>query len=237
MVCLHHAKNPGSQSRTYVAKKRYQPHDVPAIQVEHTNIHRLEQALAQVHPSGIEFTLHFEPFQLFPDFPETADKQEWYLHEKHFDDEDAQKRYQEHMRSLAEPLGLKLSFDGQMGNTLQAHRVIQAIQEDKGPSVTAKLVDGLYRRYFAEGRHPSTDETLLEACVEAGVPDDEADALVKDHEKYQREVKQRIRNVTMDTDGVPVVVVEGRRRDITLTGAKEVADYVKALETVAKEST
>ena len=32
------------------------------------------------------------------------------------------------------------------------------------------------------------------------------------------------------------VRIQGRRRDITLTGAKEVEAYVKALQTVAKES-
>ena len=34
----------------------------------------------------------------------------------------------------------------------------------------------------------------------------------------------------------PFVVIEGRKRDISLTGAKEVEQYVKALEQVAKEA-
>lgn len=37
-------------------------------------------------------------------------------------------------------------------------------------------------------------------------------------------------------DSVPYVVVEGRRRDFTLEGAKEVVEYLKTLEQVAKES-
>ena len=37
-------------------------------------------------------------------------------------------------------------------------------------------------------------------------------------------------------DSVPYVVLEGKRRDITLAGAKEVDEYVKELEKVAKES-
>ena len=36
-------------------------------------------------------------------------------------------------------------------------------------------------------------------------------------------------------DSVPYVVFEGRRRDFTLVGAKEVDEYVKTLEQVAKE--
>ena len=37
-------------------------------------------------------------------------------------------------------------------------------------------------------------------------------------------------------DAVPYVVIEGKRRDFTFQGAKEVSEYVKALEQVIKES-
>lgn len=37
-------------------------------------------------------------------------------------------------------------------------------------------------------------------------------------------------------DSVPYVVIEGRRRDITIQGANEVGDYLKALEKIVKES-
>lgn len=201
---------------------------------------RLEQALKEVQSSpsasDVNFTLHFEPYQLFPDFAETADKKAWYLHEKHFDNEAAAQKYQDHMTSLLEPLGVKLSFEGKMGNTLHAHRVIQHVQESKGPEVTDKLVEGLYKRYFIEAKHPAAGETIEDACVEAGLPKEEAAKLVQDKDEGLSDVKMRLREVARDTDAVPVVVVEGKRRDITLTGAKEVKDYVKALETVIKES-
>ena len=37
-------------------------------------------------------------------------------------------------------------------------------------------------------------------------------------------------------DTVPYIVIEGKRRDLTLVGAKEVDEYVKALEQVAREA-
>jgi predicted DsbA family dithiol-disulfide isomerase len=37
-------------------------------------------------------------------------------------------------------------------------------------------------------------------------------------------------------DAVPYVVFEGKRRDFTLEGCKEVDEYVKVLEQVVKES-
>ena len=36
-------------------------------------------------------------------------------------------------------------------------------------------------------------------------------------------------------DSVPYVVFEGKRRDFTVEGAKEVEEYVKEMEKVAKE--
>lgn len=37
-------------------------------------------------------------------------------------------------------------------------------------------------------------------------------------------------------DSVPYIVFEGKRRDFTREGAKEVGEYLKVLEGVAKES-
>ncbi len=36
-------------------------------------------------------------------------------------------------------------------------------------------------------------------------------------------------------DAVPYIMIEGQRRDLTLEGAKEIPEYVKALEQIAKE--
>lgn len=141
------------------------------------------------------------------------------------------------MRSLGDPEGISYNFDGSIGNTIQAHRIIQYFQDEKSAETANKLVDALYRRFFEEARHPAADETLLEACVEAGIDKEEAEKVINDKEKGLRPVKEKIRSVGMDVDAVPVVSIEGRRRDLTLTGAKEVKDYVKALETIIKEST
>lgn len=200
----------------------------------------MDKALEQVRSSPlsekIKFTTHYEPYQLNPDFPPSANKNEWYLTNKHNGNTEAQKIFQAHMNEQVAPLGLNISFEGEMGNTLNAHRVIQYIQEEKGEEVADKLVNALYDRYFTQAKHPSADETLIEGCVAAGIDEEEAKKIVGDKELGLRKVKEQLRTVAMDVDAVPVVTFEGKRRDITLTGAKEVADYVKALETVAKES-
>ncbi|UKZ46475.1 hypothetical protein TrVGV298_000679 [Trichoderma virens] len=187
--------------------------------------------------SSVSYTLHFDPYQLNPDFPPDADRLQWYLDNKHFGDVTTQQVFQEHMTRVAQPLGIALRFDGRMGNSLDAHRVVQYFQDSRGPETTSRLIDALYERYFEKGEHPSADEVLIEACVEAGISEEEARKVVSDKEIGLAEVKSRLREVSRDVDAVPVVVVEGKRRDITLTGAKEVEDYVKTLEKIASEST
>lgn len=49
----------------------------------------------------------------------------------------------------------------------------------------------------------------------------------------EEEIEQGERN---GVDAVPFVVVEGRRRDVSLRGCKEVEGYVRALETVIREN-
>ncbi|CAG8972220.1 hypothetical protein HYALB_00010999 [Hymenoscyphus albidus] len=141
------------------------------------------------------------------------------------------------MSAYGASAGIDYKFTGTIANFLHAHRVIQYFQEKDGPEVADKLVMGLYRRFFEEEKHPASRETLLEACKEAGIEMGEAERVVGDEEVGLREVRARIREQVADgVDSVPVVVIEGKRRDLTLTGAKEVGDYVKALEMIVKES-
>ena len=115
--------------------------------------------------------------------------------------------------------------------------MIQYFQEEKGPEVADKLVNSLYRQYFEEEKHPSTHETLLTACKEAGIDDSEAKRVVADENEGLQETKMKMQEqVGNGVDSVPYVVLEGQRRDLTIQGANEVEDYVKALEKIVKES-
>lgn len=109
--------------------------------------------------------------------------------------------------------------------------------------LTPNVESALYEQYFEQARHPSSHETLLKAAADAGIDEKEAAAFFDsiDPEGYDegtREAKSLIQQQKGDgIDSVPYVVVEGKRRDFTLVGAKEVEAYVKVLEQVKGEST
>lgn len=115
--------------------------------------------------------------------------------------------------------------------------MIQYFQEKDGPEVAGRIIQGLQRRYFTEAQHPAGADTLVDSCVEAGVDRGEAEDVVGDKSRGERAAREKLRSVAMDVDAVPSVRFEGRKRDITLTGARDVSDYVEALQTIIKEST
>jgi predicted DsbA family dithiol-disulfide isomerase len=147
------------------------------------------------------------------------------------------KMYTTLMSAYGVSAGINYKFGGTVANTLDAHRVIQHFQESMGPETADKIVNSLYRQYFEEEKHPSTDETLLQACKEAGVPEKEAKEVVGDEYEGLQEVKGLIREQAGNgIDTVPYIVFEGKRRDVSLQGAQEVEDYVKALNQIVAES-
>lgn len=50
------------------------------------------------------------------------------------------------------------------------------------------------------------------------------------------DTKMAIREQKSNTDAVPYIIFEGKRRDFTLEGAKEIEEYYKSMLQVAKES-
>lgn len=186
----------------------------------------------------VNFTVVFKPYQLYPEASkEGEDKYHWYKRSKYGDSEEKMKTYITLMSAYGASAGIDFKFRGTVGNTLNAHRVIQHFQETKGAHVADKLVNSLYRLYFEEEQHPSTPETLLTACKEAGIEEAEAKAFIDDENDSLQETKLLIQEQAHnDVDSVPFIVFEGKRRDITLQGANEVEDYVKALNSIVKES-
>ncbi|KAF9880862.1 DSBA-like thioredoxin domain-containing protein [Colletotrichum karsti] len=209
---------------TYIAKKR------------------LGKALDEIaaSPAGkdVSFTLVFKPYQLYPAFSsEPQDKRHWYVTEKHDASDVKQSVYEATMSELGAAVGINFSWGGTMSNTFNAHRVIQHFQEAKGAETANRLVEALYSRYFEKEQDQGAKGVLLEACVEAGIPEAEAREVIEDETEGKIEVKNMIRMSSMDgVDAVPHIMFEGRRRDLTLIGAKEVGEYVKTLQSIIKES-
>ncbi|RMZ85017.1 hypothetical protein DV738_g308, partial [Chaetothyriales sp. CBS 135597] len=187
---------------------------------------------------AVKFTVSYFPFQLNPETTkEGEDKYEWFRKSKYGDSEEKMAMYIKLMSAYGQSAGINYKFGGTIANTLDAHRVIQHFQEEKGSEVADKIINSLYFQYFENEKHPSSVETLLAATTAAGIPESEARPFIEDGNQGLFEVKSKIQDQAHNgVDSVPYIVIEGKRRDITLVGAKEVEEYEKALAQIAKES-
>lgn len=184
------------------------------------------------------FTVKYMPYQLFPEASqEGEDKFAWYMRAKYNDSQEKMDKYVRLMTSYGEGEGIHYKFGGIVANTMHAHRLIQHFQEAKGPGFANKMINSLYRQYFEEEQHPSADATLLRAATEAGIDEGEAKAFIDDRDEGLMEVKMLVREqASNQIDAVPYIVIEGKRRDLQLEGAKEVDEYLSALNKIIKES-
>jgi predicted DsbA family dithiol-disulfide isomerase len=114
---------------------------------------------------------------------------------------------------------------------------VVAILGEKMTWTKLSTIAALYTQYFENETHPPSPATLLRAATDAGIPEAEAKKFIEDDEKGVKKVKMQIREqASLGLDSVPTIIIEGGRRDLTLVGAKEVREYVKALEQIIKES-
>ena len=178
------------------------------------------------------------PYQLYPEASQEGEaKFDWYKKSRYGDSDEKMKMYTTLMSDYGAKEGIDFKFGGIVANTMHAHRLIQHFQEGKGPEVADKIVDSLYKQYFEEEKHPAADETLLRAAVEAGIAESEAKAFIEDRDEGLQEIKMLVREQAGNQiDAVPYIVIEGKRRDMTLEGAKEVDEYLSTLNKVIKES-
>jgi predicted DsbA family dithiol-disulfide isomerase len=113
---------------TYLAKRRLSL----ALDAFHT-----------AHPdSPVSFKLKFLPYQLYPAVSkEGEDKMQWYKKSRYGDSDEKMNMYKTIMSSYGRPVNISFKFGGVVANTINAHRVVQHWQEEKGPDVAEKIVD------------------------------------------------------------------------------------------------
>ena len=156
---------------------------------------------------------------------------------KYSNSEEQMKKYTTLMSAYGTGVGIDFKFHGMVANTIDAHRMIQHYQEEMGPETVDKIVESLYAQYFEQEAHPSSPDTLLKAALHAGVDRSKAEALIGDEYEALPETKLLIREQASNgIDSVPYIVLEGKRRDVTLEGAKEVEEYLKEFDKIVKES-
>jgi predicted DsbA family dithiol-disulfide isomerase len=98
----------------------------------------------------VNFTVKYHPYQLYPEASkEGEDKYEWYKKSRYGDSSDKMKMYTTLMTAYGVSAGINYKFGGTVANTMDAHRVIQHFQEEKGPETADKIINCMVLRCHA----------------------------------------------------------------------------------------
>lgn len=191
---------------------------------------RIEKAIAlakQKWPQ-LTITVKYLPYQLDPSMQKGLDRQQVY-HRKFGEKKFAQ--IKESLLQAGEEENIKLSFNGQMSNTMDAHRLVYyARDHGSGMESEDKVVEAIMHRYFECEQDIGDVEVLAKCAEEANVGLDKAK--VKEYLESAEGVNEVNGLVDklqqkLEISGVPFYILNQR---FGISGAQTPEDFMAAFE-------
>ncbi|OJT07199.1 hypothetical protein TRAPUB_1929 [Trametes pubescens] len=170
----------------------------------------LQKAIKEVDDCGLTIKVEHRPFLLHPTMEEDQVIDRATFYREKFGEEKL-KQIKQMVTSRAEDVGVEIRFDGQLCQTIRAHRLLRKAFEVGGQELQEKVQDVLFYTYFTEGKDVSDLEYLTDLADTAGVlTKDQALEFFKSDE-YRTEVEHmaneaRKKGVT----GVPFTIINGK---------------------------
>jgi predicted DsbA family dithiol-disulfide isomerase len=128
---------------------------------------QLERALVTLEKEGLQFSIHWNPFQLNPDMPKEGRDRMAYRAKK-FGSVERARELDERVAGAAAAVGLQFRQDLMLRtpNTLDAHRLIWFAGSE---GVQDAVMETVFKAYFIEGRDIGDRDVLTDCAVEAGM--------------------------------------------------------------------
>jgi predicted DsbA family dithiol-disulfide isomerase len=130
----------------------------------------LEAALAALAAEGLQFSVHWNPFQLNPDMPKQGVERAAYRAAK-FGSAERAREIDARVAGAAEAAGLAFRQDLMLRtpNTIDAHRLIWFAGRQDKPDQQDTVMEAVFRAYFTQGRDIGDPEVLADCAAEAGL--------------------------------------------------------------------
>lgn len=191
---------------------------------------RLELAIAEVQ-GEVGVDVNWRPYRLNPDYPPEGVDQKKALEEKVGGAERVAQGHKT-LTDLGREVGINFNFDAiKIGpNTLDAHRLIHwAMIEDRDKA--DRVVDGLFKANFEEGRNVGDHAVLLDIAEKSGLDRAvTASLLASDADKVL--VVEEIESAQkMGVNGVPFFIFD---QQYAVSGAQTPDVIAGALRDIAK---
>lgn len=182
--------------------------------------HRLDQAI-QASDRPVALTLR--SFELNPGMSAEPAPVLQYLADKFAGTIARAQEADGQVAALAAADGLPYTSDRRIANTFDVHRMLHLART---VGVAHEMFAALQRGYFGGDLDPFQPETLREVAVDAGVPAEQADAVLAG-DAYADSVRQELATARkLGITGVPFTVLAGQ---YAVSGAQSVDTYAEAI--------
>ncbi|KIM21933.1 hypothetical protein M408DRAFT_333185 [Serendipita vermifera MAFF 305830] len=195
-----------------------------------TKIHKAI-ATAKARQLPLQFNLRFAPYQLDPTLPsdKAVSKRERYAAKF------GAARFDQMEKMMAQRFadeGLSITYDGTVRQTTLSHRLIARAYEVGGEAMQMKTVEGIYRKYFSEGKDIGDVEVLVPVAVERGVfgTEEEAREWLKGSEGMKEYDAGVLAAQKAGISGVPFFRINDKWG---ISGAQDPELFVKVFERIS----
>ena len=167
---------------------------------------RLERALTMIGQETIGVS--WLPFELNPDMPKTGmDRRDYRTRKFGSLERSAQLDTQMTEMSAGEGIDFHFELILRTPNTLNAHRLIWLQRRTGGQD---RLVEGLFRAYFSQGRDIGSDDVLGDVAAEAGMERAQVSAFLQSDEGALQVSQEEETVRRAGLSGVPAFILNRR---------------------------
>ncbi|KAJ3057829.1 hypothetical protein HDU98_006046 [Podochytrium sp. JEL0797] len=183
----------------------------------------------QIKGDSVAFEITYKPFQLDPTLPrEGRNKLENY-HRKfgkaRFD------QMNDNLSKVGKSIGINFSFGGNVGNTLDSHRLI-AFAGTLGTENQHKVIQSLYSAYFENEKNLGDVEVLVQAGKAGGVDEKIVREQIYGGDLLKAETiqaEQEIRDAGISS--VPYFIFDGK---YAISGGQEPETFIEVFDNLVK---
>lgn len=191
------------------------------------------QLASALKTKNVAHEIHWHPFELNPNMPNTGQDMREHLVEKYGTTPEQSAANRANMAKLGDELDFEFRLnDGfRMHNTFNTHQLLHWAGEEHGRKHDLK--QALFAAHFTDARDLSDQAVLADIAGEIGLDRAKAAAVLAD-QRFADEVRQQQKFWTQQgISGVPAVVFD---RQHLVTGAQGVDNYLHILDQLAQHS-
>jgi len=187
---------------------------------------QLESALQELDLSA---DIHWQPFELNPDMSAEGENLQDHITRKYGLSTAESDANRHRLIEIGSNLGVKFEFndDSRMVNTFKSHQLLHWAALNQREH---QLKITLFMCYFSRGRDISDDEVLTNACVEAGLPFEDA-LQVLESEMFADAVRERQRfSIASGITGVPAMIFNQNQLHVGALGSENYKEILQQLD-------